>query len=183
MYWNMQNMQSMPNNPSVPTIAGPFMTPVSQGDFPNGLLGAPFTVPSNNGVNGMNGVDYGKDNFPQFTLQTPQSSPGQLPSHSSASGSLPPGMMPMTPSPQKLAPNFNSPLSVPGSNSIPSRAVSPSSNQGSTPGQSSCKSQLFLSDVHYFGLCISILMLPTASPRTFACDDCGRVFDQIHKLK
>ncbi|KAL1896358.1 hypothetical protein Sste5346_004743 [Sporothrix stenoceras] len=152
MYWNM------PNNPNVPTIAGPFMTPVTQGDFPNGLLGAPFTVPSNNGVDGMNGVDYGKDNgFPQFALQTPQSSPGQLPSNP-ANGNLPPGMMPMTPSPQKLAPNFNSPLSVPGSNSIPSRPVSPSSNQGSTPGQSS------------------------SSPRTFACDDCGRVFDQIHKL-
>lgn len=176
MYWNMQN------NSNVPTIAGPFMTPVTQGDFPNGLLGAPFTVPSNNGVDGMNnGIDYGKDNgFPQFTLQTPQSSPGQLPSNSSANGSLPPGMLPMTPSPQKLAPNFNSPLSVPGSNSIPSRPVSPSSNQGSTPSQSSCKS---LSLVVRFPLEKLIPTLPIASPRTFACDDCGRVFDQIHKLK
>ncbi|CAK7204291.1 hypothetical protein SEUCBS139899_007046 [Sporothrix eucalyptigena] len=160
MYWNM------PNN--VPTIAGPFMTPVTQPDYSNGMaLGPPFTVPSNmpdgmnnmNGANGMHVVDYGKDNnAPQFALQTPQSSPGQLPINT-VNGTLPPGMLvPLTPSPQRLAPNFNSPLSVPGS-SIPSRPVSPASNQGSTPGQSS-----------------------STSPRTFACEDCGRVFDQVHKL-
>ncbi|CAK7218792.1 hypothetical protein SBRCBS47491_003625 [Sporothrix bragantina] len=161
IYWNMQNMQNMPNN--VPTIAGPFMTPVTQPDYPNGILGAPFTVPSNmpngmNGANGMHMVDYGKDNVQQFSLQTPQSSPGQLPINP-ANGTLPPGMVvPLTPSPQRLAPNFNSPLSVPGS-SGPSRPMSPSSNQGSTPGQSS-----------------------STSPRTFACEECGRVFDQVHKL-
>lgn len=138
IYWNI------PNDVNVPTIAGPFMTPVSQGDYPNGmLLASPFTVPPN-GANGMQGVDFGKDNnFPQFALQTPQSSPGQLPVNA-ANGALPPGMaMPMTPSPQKLAPNFNSPLSVLGS-SGPSHPVSPSSNQGSTPGQSSCKNSFLI---------------------------------------
>ncbi|CAK7236462.1 hypothetical protein SCUCBS95973_009615 [Sporothrix curviconia] len=161
-YWNLPNMQNMPSN-NVPTIAGPFMTPVTQPDYPNGILGAPFTVSSNmpdgiNGANSMHMTDYGKDNVQQYSLQTPQSSPGQL-SINLVNGTLPPGMVvPLTPSPQRLAPSFNSPLSVPGS-SAPSRPMSPSSNQGSTPGQSS-----------------------STSPRTFACEECGRIFDQVHKL-
>ncbi|KIH87427.1 hypothetical protein SPBR_04627 [Sporothrix brasiliensis 5110] len=137
-----QQYWGMPNGGNLPTIAGPFMTPVSQGDFPNGMLAPPFTVPFNginqmNGGNSMQGMEYGKDNskLPQFALQTPQSSPGQL-SSNSANSNLPPGMaIPTTPTPQKPG-NFNSPLSVPGSN-IPSHPVSPASNQGSTPGQSS----------------------------------------------
>ena len=147
---SMQNMQSMPSN-NIPTIAGPFMTPVTQPDYPNGIVGGPYAVPSSimpdgtNGVNGMHMVDYSKTNNRQYSLQTPQSSPGQLPLNlNPANGTLPPGMIvPLTPSPQRMPHNFNSPLSVPGS-SVPSRPVSPLSNQGSTPGQSSCMFSLQL---------------------------------------
>ncbi|CAK7272140.1 hypothetical protein SEPCBS57363_004980 [Sporothrix epigloea] len=178
MYWNMPNMPSlqtisdMPNpnmqimQNNVSAMTGSFMTPFTQPDYPNGMLGIPFTVPSNSlgdfqGANGTHTVDYSKDKNQHFSLQTPQSSPGQLPTHPvfPANSTLLPGMAaPLTPSPQRTACSFNSPLSASGAG-ISSRPVSPSSNPGSTPGQAS-----------------------STSPRTFTCEECGRVFDQTHKL-
>jgi len=53
----------------------------------------------------------------------------------------------------------NTPLTVPGSEFTGS--ASPASHYASTPNHSSASD---------------------ASPRTFSCDECGRIFDQIHKL-
>lgn len=156
IHWNMTNIPSLQTIPdmtnmqimqnSVPAMTGSFMPPFTQPDYPHGISGVPLTISSNTtgdfqGTNGMHMVDYSKDKNQHFTLQTPQSSPGQLPVHPvySANGTLKPGMAaPLTPSPQRTTCSFNSPLSASGAG-ISSRPVSPSSNQGSTPEQSSCE--------------------------------------------
>ncbi|CAK7272843.1 hypothetical protein SEPCBS119000_005336 [Sporothrix epigloea] len=166
MYWNMSDMPNMQMTQNIPTTTGSYTTHFVPTDYSNGALGAPYAVTSSipdclQGANGVHVLDRGKENNQYFALQTPQSSPGQPSAHTSFpvesvlySGTA----APITPSPQRTSCSFNSPLSMSGARP-PSRPVSPSSNQDSTPGQSS-----------------------STSPRTFTCEECGRVFDQTHKL-
>ncbi|EPE04525.1 zinc finger protein 2 [Ophiostoma piceae UAMH 11346] len=166
-------MQQMPTtmaaHANVPSISEPYLMPGNQMEYPNGmLLTSPFTVPNNGypGMNNMGGMHTAtfSNGMPasHYSLHTPQSSPGHYAGQHQMNGNAPyyPQQgtgLPLTPPPKGMA-NFNSPLSVPGYDGS-NGPVSPLSNQGSTPTHGS-----------------------SLSPRTHTCEECGRVFDQVHKL-
>ncbi len=176
---------------NIPTISEPFFSPihpVHPGDFssPNMLMQTPFVANGQMGINGCSpeGAHAANGAASHYVLHTPQSSPNNR-LDARSNGSVSPmliqgGMVPFTPSGQTLGPNFNSPLSIPGSD-IPSRPVSPMSNQGSTPGLTTCKTVYTIVDALFCGVLANQPL--ASSPRSFPCDECGRVFDQIHKLK
>ncbi|OAA53476.1 zinc finger protein 2 [Niveomyces insectorum RCEF 264] len=174
-YYNNNNISNNSNSNGswsgpngIPTIEGPYMTPTPPGQYPDGIL---FSAPTTTAPD----LTYaGNGSFGQTPLYTPQTSPGRVPhtngnqldfyaSGSNNAQSMPVlvgnASLPVTPAPpSRAASTRNTPLSVPGSD-LPSRPVSPLSNAASTPGH-----------------------LSSSSPRSFACDECGRAFDQIHKL-
>lgn len=173
---------TMPPNGHISSISEQYLMPGQPTDYSNGmLLAAPYTAP-NNGfmpMNNMGGMHPGSfDNgmpVQHYSIHTPQSSPGQYVGHphhhqqqyqqqymngNAAHYPQQPQQqmgLPLTPPPKGMN-NFNSPLMVPGYEG-PNGSASPASNQGSTPRHGS-----------------------SLSPRVHTCEECGRVFDQVHKL-
>lgn len=148
----------VPAHGSVPMVS---MSAPQQDEFSSVVLATPETATTMSTGSMSPAQPY---LFPPYHMIPPMGPNG-------AAGTTP---VPLTPpQPTMGAPSFSTPLTVPG---FEQRPASPMSN-GSTPSRLSCECDGGLLPT------IPSANRAASSPQAYPCDECGHVFDQIHKLK